>query len=141
MVVRLHNTRALQRGAFATCVLLAVFPWVLEIPLWLKIASSIVALLSAVPHAVHPRRQVRALYLEPGDTLSVYVASREGAWSSHKVRSVQVLRFLRHYIEMVLEVEAGKTLRVVILPGICTHDAMRCLRKFLLRAYPELCGP
>ena len=137
MVIELRNARALRYGVFAACALLTVFPWMLAIPLWLKIAGSGVALLALAPCTMIPGRQARTLYLEPDGTLSVAVLSREGARSTHKVRSVQVLRFLRHYIEMVLGLDGDRTLRVVVLPGICTPDAMRYLRKFLLRADPK----
>ena len=137
MVVELHNGRALQRAAFAVCALLAVFPWMLTIPLWLKIAGSIAALPGLASCVKNPERQIRALYLESGGALSVAISSREGIRSDHKVRSIRVLRFLRHYIEMLLELNDDKTLRVMILPGICTAGAMRHLRKFLLRTYPK----
>lgn len=137
MIVELRNQQMLNSVCAVSCLLLATFPWVLSVPLWLKVVASSVAMVALLPHLSRKER-LCALYLGPHDALSVAV-SRKAPESRRlvKVRSLRVTRFYRCYIEMTLKLDDAREVSALVFPGVCTPEAMWHLRRFLLRFCPK----
>lgn len=135
MLVELRKQRALRLISGAICLALAVFPWTLPIPLWLKILATGASVTVALPHFSR-KEQLHALHIGPCDTLSATVSSASPPPENQcvmRIRSLRVTRLYRCYIEMTLKLENTQKTSVLIFPGVCTPGAIRHLRRFLLR--------
>lgn len=130
-------TRA-PRAAFGAGLALAgAFVWLSPVPALPAVAMLAAGVLLAEFHFRNHGEHtdtVQVLRLEPLGRLSVLVGRRDGGGPRRlvKVRDFSVPRLLRGYAELLVELDGGRKTTIRIFPGVCSADAFRRLRKFLL---------
>ena len=139
MDVELHVTRVPYAACGVAYSLLLVLVWLSPLPAPLK-AAACAALVFSAWSCLRGRSggadAIQALRLEPLGRLSVIVGRRDGGGPRRLlgVRAFSAPRLLRRYAELLLELDDGRKTAVLVFPGVCSDDAFRRLRKFLLRS-------